>query len=315
MLSIAIFCFFCLPTSIVSYQLVDNYQPNNLLNNFDFFTGDDPTHGFVNYINRSQALSAKMIRTQNNQLYLGVDQQNIVSDGARGRDSIRIFSKKSYDKALIILDLEHMPAGQCGTWSAFWTFGPDWPNNGEVDIIEGVHMSTKNAMTLHTSPGCLMTNSTNFSGQLMYPNCDVKASGQPDNSGCSITGGSYGSVFNKQKGGVYMAEWTDSYIRIWFIPRSNIPSDILDSKPDPSKWGKPLAEFTNQQCDLNAKIRSQNIVFNVAFCGDWAGDPAVWRQYPQCLAAASNCADYVRHNPFAFKDTYWLINSLKIYKK
>ncbi len=35
-----------------------------------------------------------------------------------------------------------------------WTLGPDWPNNGEIDIIEGVNSGAyqkfKNLMSLHT---------------------------------------------------------------------------------------------------------------------------------------------------------------------
>lgn len=31
-----------------------------------------------------------------------------------------------------------------------WTLGPDWPNNGEIDIIEGVNSELVNSMALHT---------------------------------------------------------------------------------------------------------------------------------------------------------------------
>jgi len=70
------------------------------------------------------------------------DSENIVSPGSRGRDSIRISSKRAFDESVIIIDLEHMPHG-CGTWPAFWTLsqkGP-WPTGGEVDIIEVIHGS------------------------------------------------------------------------------------------------------------------------------------------------------------------------------
>jgi hypothetical protein len=63
---------------------------------------------------------------------------DIVPPEARGRDSVRITSLKSYEDSVIVLDLEHMPEG-CSTWPAFWTLskaGP-WPNGGEIDIIEG----------------------------------------------------------------------------------------------------------------------------------------------------------------------------------
>lgn len=46
-----------------------------------------------------------------------------------------------------------MPQG-CGTWPAVWELGPDWPADGEIDIVEGVNDVVPNQSTLHTSPGC-----------------------------------------------------------------------------------------------------------------------------------------------------------------
>jgi hypothetical protein len=66
------------------------------------------------------------------------DNWSIVDSSARGRDSVRISSTTSYDDALFVLDIAHMPAG-CATWPAFWTLSKDgpWPQGGEIDIIEG----------------------------------------------------------------------------------------------------------------------------------------------------------------------------------
>jgi hypothetical protein len=66
------------------------------------------------------------------------DDWTIVSPSARGRDSIRISSQTAYSDSIVVLDVQHMPAG-CSSWPAFWTLsqtGP-WPNGGEIDIIEG----------------------------------------------------------------------------------------------------------------------------------------------------------------------------------
>ena len=38
-----------------------------------------------------------------------------------------------------------------------WMVGPNWPGNGEIDIIEGVNDNAQNQMTLHTSPGCTVS--------------------------------------------------------------------------------------------------------------------------------------------------------------
>jgi beta-glucanase (GH16 family) len=57
-----------------------------------------------------------------------------------------------------------MPQG-CATWPAAWEVDEgDWPNEGEVDIVEGVNDQTPNQSTLHTSPGCTMPGSTTQTG-------------------------------------------------------------------------------------------------------------------------------------------------------
>ena len=69
------------------------------------------------------------------------DDTTIVPPTARGRDSIRISSLNAYTESIVVLDVQHMPAG-CSAWPAFWTLskaGP-WPNGGEIDIIEGQNM-------------------------------------------------------------------------------------------------------------------------------------------------------------------------------
>ncbi|KAI6212118.1 Beta 1,3(4)-glucanase [Aphelenchoides besseyi] len=254
-----------------------------------------------------------MIRERNNQLYIGVEHQLQVYAGARGRNSIRIVSKKSYNKGLFILDLEHLPAGQCGSWGAFWMVGADWPNNGELDIIEGVNTATVNGVAMHTNEGCQIRNSTNFTGQIIYSDCDVKAANQPENVGCSIRGGPFGLAFNQQGGGIYATEWTREYVRVWFFSHSQLPSDIRALNPQPSNWQKPLAEFTNEECDLDLHFRYQQIVFDVTFCGDWAAK--VWTEDKECEATGQTCIEYVQHNSFVFNETYWLINSLQIYEQ
>lgn len=63
------------------------------------------------------------------QVTFGADASNVAPNG---RMSVRLTSNKSYQSGLIILDVAHMPGGICGSWPAFWTVGPDWPNQGEI---------------------------------------------------------------------------------------------------------------------------------------------------------------------------------------
>ena len=52
---------------------------------------------------------------------------------AGNRRSIRITTNYQFTGGLLVLDAVHAPTG-CGTWPAFWSNGPNWPNNGEVAI-------------------------------------------------------------------------------------------------------------------------------------------------------------------------------------
>jgi hypothetical protein len=63
-------------------------------------------------------------------------------------------------------DVAHLPTG-CATWPAWWLVGPSWPSHGEIDVVEGVHTSVTNTMTLHTSDGCTQRSvpDSKFSGK------------------------------------------------------------------------------------------------------------------------------------------------------
>lgn len=65
-------------------------------------------------------------------------------------------------------------------------------------------------------------------------------------------------------------------------------------------------------CTTQSSLTFDIKVFDTTFCGDWAG--AVFSSSQTCSALASSCEDYVRNNPSAFADAYWLINSLKVYQ-
>jgi hypothetical protein len=248
---------------------------------------------------------------------MGVDHSNVASGS--GRQSVRLTSKKSYTHGLIVLDLSHMPGGICGTWPAFWTVGPNWPNAGEIDIIEGVNSQLANSMALHTGQGCSVSNNGLFSGRVSTPNCDVKAAGQPGNAGCAIltpNDQSYGTGFNQGQGGVYATEWTSQAINIWFFPRGAIPADLSSSSenPDPTGWGQPMASFSDSGCNIDEFFNDHQIVFDTTFCGDWAGNAAVWASDPVCGSKAPTCQAFVQNNPSAFQDAYWTVNSLKVYQ-
>lgn len=295
--------------SAPSYTLRDAYTPSNFFSSFDFATGPDPTHGFVNYLSSSAAHASNLTSTTNNQILLHVDHTNIASSS--GRPSLRLTSKTAYTHGLFIADIAHMPASTCGSWPAFWLFGADWPNSGEIDIIEGVNGQSTNAMTLHTGPGCVVDNLGSLPGTRTV-GADCNANSGYD--GCSVATQDergYGTGFNAVGGGVYAMQWESSGVYVWFFPRGAVPKDITDGRPVTANWGLPVAAFNGGDgCDVDAHLGDMNIVFSTTFCGDWAG--GAWAS-GSCKGLGS-CEAWVANNPSAFVDSYWLINSLKVYQ-
>jgi len=309
--------FACIYLCEAAYKLQTNYSGNEFFNGWQFYTDNDPTHGYVNYVSEAQAKSLGLVSTAPGKVIIAGDSKNVAS--GRGRNSVRITTTQGWNAGLFILDLVNMPSG-CGTWPAWWLVGPNWPNNGEIDIIEGVNSQTSVDTTLHTSNGCTQSSSTNmFTGKWGLgtngqpaTNCYISAPNQANNQGCGIVGneGSYGQPFNAGGGGVYVTEWTGSYIQIFFFSRNNIPKDITADMPNPSGWGKPYAYFAlGGSCPAN-HFQNMNMVFDLTFCGDWDG--AVFSA--QCPGKGS-CQSYVQNNPSAFSTAYWQINSLKVYQQ
>ncbi|MCJ1443475.1 MAG: hypothetical protein MMC23_003973 [Stictis urceolatum] len=294
------------------YTIADDYM-EGFFDQFDFFTGNDPTNGYVNYVDQSTANSAGYVKKNTDgSVYIGVDFNNVAS--GRGRDSVRLSTKNTYTHMLAVVDVAHMPGGTCGTWPAFWSFGnggSGWPSQGEIDIIEGANDQTQNYMTLHSSPGCSISSSTQSLVQSASQNCDTQVDG---NVGCSFHDAdskSYGAGFNSNGGGVYATEWTSLGVSMWFFPRGSEPSDVLGSDPNPSNWGEPSATWGGDGCDWDSHFLDHNLIFDTTFCGDWGSNT-----FDSCSAAnnGQTCQQFVQNNPSAFKNAYWQINNLKVYQ-
>jgi hypothetical protein len=294
------------------YTLETTYDFTNFFTEFDFFDEPDPTNGYVEYVNAITANEWGLAKYQNNLIYMGVDHTTL--NPANGRKSVRVASKNSWSKGLFIADISHMPGSICGVWPAMWLFGPNWPASGEIDIIEGVNSQSSNTITLHTSPGCTMSNEgTVNSTVLKEPNCHI---------GCSQSTGrasNYGTNFNRNGGGTYAMEWTSSHISVWFFPRSAIPSDIVRQKPNPSSWGQPSARFNGDtgKCDIGEHFQNNSLVFDTTFCGSWAGVESVWENDVTCSSKTQGktCTEFVAANPSEFAEAYWLIRSIKVYQQ
>ncbi|CAN8099000.1 unnamed protein product [Discula destructiva] len=301
-----------------SYALADSYTSANFFDEFTFYTGADPTNGFVDYQSATAASASGLAGFSEGGIYLGADYQTKNPSG--GRASTRVASNKSYTRMLLVADVAHMPVG-CGTWPALWSFGPDWPGSGEIDIIEGVNSQTANEITLHTEEGCSMAKGKQLSSTKMLATADCGAGN--GGTGCpqkTASSNNFGAGLNSAGGGVYAMEWTSSAISVWFFPRNSSVANSLSASAatagpiSTSNFSTPIAQFAGGSgCSIDSYFENHNIVIDTTFCGDWAGKQAIWDEDSTCSALANTCEEYVANNPDAFTDAYWLFNYINVY--
>ena len=305
----------------------------------DFETANDPTGGYVNYVSQDYAQSQGLVSVEGDGSVLIRADSSKPATG-RGRDSVRLSSKDEFADGVYILDVNHMPVG-CGVWPAWWTTVKDgWPKGGEIDIIEGANalpkrdgtawratgnitipqaQTTRNVASLHTSDNCLAEQGTYMTGTLEANTCSAFMNG---NQGCGIKMGgnttygveSFGSDVNDINGGWY-ALWRDMSASggayVWFWPRNSpdVPDDVRNpatATTNVAGWGQPAANLTTS---CKGDFSNHVIVFNIAFCGDYSAATYGISGCP----TTQNCPTFVQATPQAFTETYWSINSLRVY--
>jgi hypothetical protein len=261
------------------YHLVELQEGEAFFDYYDFFDGPDSigSAGHITYVPKHRAQDIGIYNVTKESIFMSSKE---TKQGPR--ESIRLEGKRRFNHGLFIIDLDHMPAG-CGVWPAFWLTNEDqWPDNGEIDIIEGVNYQTKAKTALHTSDRCDMyahvpeynrtgtwdwatglfdtyTGLPDFNTSKPADDCWNLAPHQWSNQGCvgvSDQEGSIGIPFNKQGGGVYALEWdpANHRIRSWvFSSHDNVPPNLVDTLatadkddrvlPDTDEWGLPYALF------------------------------------------------------------------------
>ncbi|KAJ5577410.1 uncharacterized protein N7459_006374 [Penicillium hispanicum] len=272
----------------LNYRIVHTYDADSFFDNFDYFSAEDPTDGFVVYVDEVTAHDLNLTYTTNTSAILRVD--SFTPNAVGGRNSVRIESKATYDSGLFVFDIVHTPYG-CGTWPALWlTDGYNWPMNGEIDILESTNEASQgNEVTLHTTEGCKMNVKRKETGSPVFKSCDNSTHG---NAGCAVQGepSTYGQAMNTNGGGVYALELRDAGIRVWFFPRDAIPDDL---------------------CDIGSHFRNQSIIVNIDLCGELASQPMYYDDMYNCPAT---CPEFVANNPTSFEEAYWEFGGFKVYQ-
>ncbi|KAI0920654.1 hypothetical protein AcW1_002332 [Taiwanofungus camphoratus] len=211
------------------------------------------------------------------------------------------------------MDATHLPYG-CSVWPSFWTKGENWPEGGEIDIVEAVNQMANNQMALHTNNGCSASGS-NQTGSLSNANCSVSA-------GCTYEetqSNSYGTGFNSAGGGVWATLFDTTGIYIWFWSRANVPSSIssANSSVDPSSFGTPSAAFPSSSCNISEFFTPQQLVLDITLCGDWAGLPQIYTETcpVQGTANASSCylQNVINNGTSQYAEAYFEIAYIKAF--
>ncbi|WRT65338.1 uncharacterized protein IL334_002281 [Kwoniella shivajii] len=309
------------PVVKASTPLVRSYEGSTFFDRWDYFGSyDNTTNGDVTYANESVADASPELTyiTSSNTAIIKVDNTSTVAYNYK-RNSVKITSQDSYDVGSVwVLDAVHLPYG-CSVWPAFWSYGKGatWPQQGEIDTIEGVNMGYSNQMALHTEDGCAITTSSSaYTGTVNDTSCYYEDN---DNSGCAITDTnykSYGSEFATAGGGVFVTELSTEGISIWFFTRSNIPSAISNANTsiDTSNLGTPSAFYSSTGCDISKFFGSQSLVFDITLCGDWAGQSSILSSTGcSALTGTNTCYTTYVLDSSNYDTAYFEINSLKVY--
>ncbi|OBZ77862.1 putative glycosidase C21B10.07 [Grifola frondosa] len=237
-----------------------------------------------------------------------VDNTTTVANGSM-RNSIRITTQDLYDYGSIwVMDAVHLPYG-CSVWPAFWAKGPLWPNDGEIDIVEGINLMNQNQMALHTLGECVHQTPPDQKSPSGNLNCST-------GTGCTVresSPNSFGAGFAAAGGGVWATQFDISGIYIWFWSRPDVPSSfsVGNTSIDISQWGPPSASYpVTSQCNLTQFFTSQQLVIDIALCGDWAGVPSI---YSSSCKGTCYLSNVVGPGSPTYDDAYFEIKYVRTY--
>ncbi|KAF9243916.1 glycoside hydrolase family 16 protein [Melanogaster broomeanus] len=315
-------------TSVASspWKSIATYSGSTFFNGWSFYTAADPTNGNVQYVDQTTAQNDGLLEI--NGAGNAVMRVETTPTVQTNRMSVRITTDLIFTEGLVIMDAVHMPTG-CGTWPAFWTNGPNWPDNGEIDIVEGVSNYTNNQATIHTGTGSPLLTVLGITGTVVGgTDCSAADS---NNEGCGMRSSSdtsFGSGFNSVGGGVYAMYWNNTVgIKVWYFQRGSIPADITAGAPQPQNWTTPMAFWANSNaCDISAMFKNHSAIFDTTLCGDWAGSAwgttGVPGQSVSCQQQTgfATCAEFVQASGASFSEasncggTDWEVSSVKIYQ-
>ncbi|KAJ7037725.1 glycoside hydrolase family 16 protein [Mycena alexandri] len=307
--------FALLPSALAAttYDMVKEYSGSTFFDEWNFYGNfDNLTNGDAIFVTESVASSSKLayVDPTTNRAIIKVDNTtNVVFNDKR--NTVRISSQDEFSVGSVwIADMYHVPFG-CSVWPAFWSQAPDWPTGGEIDTFEHWNMELHNQMTLHTDPGCKQVAPVQTSTIINSTDCSFQDN---SNAGCGVEDpnlSSYGAQFAAAQGGVFVTEFAEAGISVWFFNRSAIPTSISGnaSSFSTSDLGVPVANWPTAGCAIDTFFKAQHLIFDITLCGDAADAPNVFAQ--TCSGVCYT--DYVVGNGSVYNNAYFDVASVRVY--
>ncbi|KAF9005480.1 glycoside hydrolase family 16 protein [Cyathus striatus] len=298
-----------------TYDMVKEYAGSTFFDDWQFYDNfDNLTNGNAFFVSSSQAqkLHLAYVDDTTNHAIMRVDNTSKLEFGDK-RNTIRIQSVDQYTVgSMWTIDMWHAPYG-CSVWPAFWSHSPNWPTGGEIDTFEGINLNAHSQMGLHTTPGCKQVSQNQSSTLVNSTDCSYLVN---NNQGCTTTDPrdeSYGEMLASNGGGVWITEFAQSGISVWFFPRSQVPSSVSSNSStiDTSSFGTPVGNWPSTGCDMGTYFGPQNLLFTITLCGDFAGSSSFFPQ--TCTGFCYE--DYVVGNGSNYGTAYFEVGSVRVFSK
>lgn len=263
----------CLGSTRSDWTLDWTARGGSFFNDWTFMTVDE-THGAAEYASKDAALREGLATFAGGRAII----RTAKSATPYKRKSVNIHTNGAWDPAngfLSILKYKHLPSG-CGVWPGFWAMNSDrvWPAGGELDILEYAN-TEPSKVSFHVEKGCRLDqrqlgSCMNGAGVGSPGPMDCATSYFQNLFGCRPQQKQYTGEWFSNNPGVLATEWTPSHIKVFHIPNGQIPADLESDSPQPGSWDKFLIAYLPFVGSCN--VGPQELVLNIQFCGDWAGN-------------------------------------------
>mmetsp|Transcript_24904 Transcript_24904/g.56405 ORF Transcript_24904/g.56405 Transcript_24904/m.56405 type:complete len:481 (+) Transcript_24904:102-1544(+) len=268
------------------YKLDWKAQGHTFFDNFTFMTIDE-VHGANDLLTKQRALAEGIITADSSH---AVMRTGSMSTNWK-RKTVNVHTNYAWDpkKSFIaVMKYRHLPNG-AGVWPGFWSMNSDilWPGGGELDILEYAN-DEKNKVSFHTTKKCFLD--TRKLGKCMHGH----GMGGPGPSlcetdyfhnllGCRPQQKQQTGAWYSSHPGVIAAEWTEEFVKVFYIPEKEIPADLSSDAPKPETWDKFIISYLPFQAGTCQDLAlPQELIINIQMCGDWAG--GAWEKSPSNTA-------------------------------